>query len=181
MTETYVANSHKTQKHKGYLINQIQIGFSVRLSAADERRRTEVRGYFAAVEPGLEGARDEAVKAAGAFLERNRFRNFRDENEFAERLWGEMAGAFGERMESDKVKAEVAKAIEAVYKYYRISDRSAWRTGKAPARFAFGRKDFRTMEFAGRLDQFYLGKFITNDSSRAAGFEFLKKQYLELD
>jgi len=153
--------------------------WGVLLAAAERQLAAEISGYIDELRPGLGRARDEAVSAAVEFLKRHNYRQFRNEEEFAERLWPEVAASFGRSMETGETTEEIEAAVEAVYRYYRVKDRSAWGTIKAPAKFTFSSADVRTLNFSKRLDRFNLGKFIEGDASRSTGLANLREQWME--
>jgi len=145
------------------------------LSAGDERR---IGGYVNKLKPHLRQAGERAVEAAVEFLNRANFREFINETDFADQLWNILGARVGGELGLEEVYETCKKVTDDVYRYYRLKDSSVW-GGRAPMAFQFSAVDYRVLEFAPNLDQFYLGKFALNRNATASGNRFLREQYLE--
>jgi len=79
---------------------------------------------------------------------------------------------------SGPVKSVVEGWIGGIYKFYR-EQTSIFGKNFQPPKVKFNLKDYRTIEYYKKSDSLYLGKFITDESTKNSVRDFIKQTYLE--
>ncbi len=158
-------------------IKQIE---QIRMLSGEVDRELErrMRKYVDKLKSHLKAAGEAAIIAAVKLVDTSDYRYFKNADEFAKRAWDEIAGAVGEVMSDEAVAGMVGAMVNETYRYYRLHEASVW-GGRAPIAFAFGQKDYRTLQAVKGFDSFYLGKYVESKSAQQSGLAFLKEQYLE--
>ena len=77
-----------------------------------------------------------------------------------------------------KIKGTISKYVNDIYKGYR-ADKTPLRSIPSIPAPTFGMPDHRAVQFFQTSDNFYLGKFITDDDTKKRITEYIKKEYIE--
>lgn len=99
------------------------------------------------------------------------------QEEFGEKIRAILRKHYGASAE-DLVPV-VERAMEPIYSYYRVTDKSAWAGAEAPVAMSFDAVDRAALQAMGRIDTVYLSKYIENQDMQGPVMKFLKEQYLE--
>jgi phage gp29-like protein len=81
--------------------------------------------------------------------------------------------------EAEEIAAAVKRAVEPLYSFYRLTDKSIWQGEKPPVDLVFDPRDQATLEAVQKIDRFYLSKYIHNQDMQDPVMKFVKDQYLE--
>ncbi len=71
--------------------------------------------------------------------------------------------------------APLKEMVQQIYQWHKATDLLA----VPKVKIGFGGADVRSVDFLGRLDHFYLAKFVKNQDTEAELLQFLKQHYLE--
>ena len=98
--------------------------------------------------------------------------------EFGEKIRAILRRHYGESAED--LAPMVERAMEPIFTYYRVTDKSTW-GGAAPAvSMSFDPIDRATLEAMQRIDTVYLSKYIENQDMQGPVMKFLQEQYGEM-
>jgi hypothetical protein len=150
----------------------------VSLAKKSKTPKEFIEEYFNAIWPAAQSGKDEAVDAVVEYLGKRSFDPANIDNLAAE-TFAIIKETFKEAMKSDAVQAAVKDAINPIYSFFRLSDKSVWPDNNAPLEMVMDTVDNRSIKFLQAKDDFYLGKFIENTDVEGPVVKFIKKQYLE--
>ncbi len=115
--------------------------------------------YLSEVQPIARGARSIAIGRLRDFLRERDFDDFKNAEEFAERLLEELAKGFGAGWAGVRERRAIARVVRGVYEFYRLRDLTPFGGVDPPVRLRFGGPDRRSIEFLSEFDHFYFSKF----------------------
>jgi hypothetical protein len=81
--------------------------------------------------------------------------------------------------EGEDIGKVVEMAMEPIYRYYRVTDKTAWGGASPAVAFTFDSVDRATLAAMNRIDTAYLSRYIQNQDMQAPVMKFLKDQYTE--
>jgi len=137
----------------------------------EKERQKFVDRYAGALLAAEEAIRAKALKDVVSFLTRG---GELGEQEFVDRVYSILEEAY-----QGFDKAAISKPLKDCYRFYRLTDKSAWKGTDIPVKFAWDSRDDATLSFLEKVDRFYLGKYVQNDDMKGPVWSFLKEQYLE--
>lgn len=135
-----------------------------------------IQKYIKVISPVADSARNAAVDRLRTFLRNADTEDFRDGEEFADKLVSEIKTAYGANFASRRAIGIVKKTTESIYRFYRLKDATPF-AGKSPIKLRFGGADTRTIKFFGDVDNWYFSKFVDNRNTGLR--EFFKEAYLK--
>ncbi len=174
---------YNQQLHR-YEFNRPTIYLSTKkwqLASDDEvRRKIEkwAKRYLQNIRGFIEDQREQAIQDIVQFLEKSSYYDFRNENDFAERLYLFLRERYPEAFRRRDAQDAIKNSVSEIYEYYRVKDRSAW-PFQPEVTFTMDHLDQRTMAFMQDIDRFYLSKFIRNQNVEKSVLHFLEEQFLE--
>lgn len=133
--------------------------------------------YFAATSRFVDAGVDACLDRLREYLRANKFENFADSDDFAEKLVGEMQSALGSSWSNSAAVNAIKRTTKGIYEFYRLKDTSNFADGKSPVRLRLGGADTKSVKFFGELDHFYFSKFA--DNTQTSLKQFFADAYLQ--
>jgi len=98
------------------------------------------------------------------------------ETEFVSQVHAALAQAYRAGWAAPGVKEAVTQLVEPIYRQYRLLSDLA---GAGRKEWTWGGSEQRVLNFSGRLDQHFFGKYLDNDGARRRAMKVLKEQWLD--
>jgi len=156
-------------------MQMIAAKFTPEQEAAMESQRQELLGkYFLEVKGSFSALRGDALREINDLLLGSAAMG---QDEFAGKILAVLRTYYGASAED--LAPMIERAMEPVFKYYRVTDRTAWGGAEPPVAMSFEPADRATMAAMSRIDTAYLSKFIENQDMQGPVMKFLREQYTE--
>jgi phage gp29-like protein len=139
--------------------------------AMEKERQRLVSQYFDSLRRSVSGLREDGLAEIQDVLLKSKAMT---EEEFTSKTYAILQENY-----SGISRDDVRRAITPVYSFYRLSDKSAWMGATPAVGISFDSVDRGTIEALGKIDTYYLSKFIENQDMQGPVMKFVQEKYLE--
>jgi len=150
---------------------------SFTLDPAGEQVLDYQEDYFKKIYPTLKKSRNTSLKAVKTFLEEFDFETG-DSELFASQLLEIMGASFGHSVVESDLNKLVLEQVTIIYIYFRLEDAGPF-GGEFPIKPTFDLVDEKAIQFLQKSDEFYFGRYLTNDQTKKELKTWLVKEYLK--
>lgn len=135
-----------------------------------------VRKYFRAVFPSLRNSRNEGVKAAADAAKK--FPSTGDSELFADTIVDAFGKEFKSSLDASSLASKVKASVNTAYRYFRLQDAEPFKDGKFPIKPRFNLIDGKAVKFVRDSDNFYFGRYVTDERTKDALKRWLSSEWL---
>lgn len=146
------------------------------LDEAQEKNLKFQEEYFKKIYPTLKKSRNQSLKAVKKFIEEFDF-VAGDSELFSSNLLEIMGASFAHSVAKSKLNKLVLDQVTMIYLYFRLQDTQPF-GGEFPVKPKFNLVDQKAIDFLNRSDNFYFGRYLTNDQTKKELKNWLVKEYL---
>lgn len=104
-----------------------------------------------------------SIERLRGFLRERDYDDFKDGEDFAGQITGELEKSFGSGWKSVRAVQAINRTTKSIYEFYRLRDATPFGES-SPIKLKLGGADTRSIKFVGKLDHFYFSKFANNTS-----------------
>lgn len=144
--------------------------------AKESRRLRWVREYLKAIDGVDEKARTEIMAEVKKKLKAGEFAAS-SADDFASKVFGYIGKRHPQLLKKLEAATVIGTAALRVFQYYRLRDKIIDKEIRIP--FKLNMADKRAAAFMGKLDNFYVSKYLKNEGATGPILRFLREEYLE--
>lgn len=149
-----------------------------RPTAGARRLKAYMADYFRAAYPPIKGSRQRGVRDAMKLLDDMDFDTM-DSEQFADQVFARLADSFGATLQNSPLESRVRTKISQIYRFYRLVDKEPFDGADFPVKPSFNLVDNNAVKFLRNSDEFYFGKFISDDRTEVQLKKWLSEEFLQ--